>query len=143
MAYLTQANSIFADTLRYNLQLGQKALPEQALWQALAAVELEQWARALPQGLDTWLGDWGQNLSGGQARRLSLARLLLRQADLVILDEPFNGLDAEMANRIWHNIQPWLANKLVFLSLHEKQEQLVNINRYYHLPLTVQTDTNI
>lgn len=143
VAYLTQANSIFADTLRYNLQLGQKALPEQALWQALAAVELEQWARALPQDLDTWLGDWGQNLSGGQARRLSLARLLLRQADLVILDEPFNGLDAEMANRIWHNIQPWLANKLVFLSLHEKQEQLVNINRYYHLPLTLQTDTNI
>lgn len=143
VAYLTQANSIFADTLRYNLQLGQEALPEQALWDALTAVELEQWARALPQGLDTWLGDWGQNLSGGQARRLSLARLLLRQADLVILDEPFNGLDAEMANRIWHNIQPWLENKLVFLSLHEKQEQLVNINRYYHLPLTVQTDTNI
>ncbi|MBU2112660.1 MAG: ATP-binding cassette domain-containing protein [Gammaproteobacteria bacterium] len=142
VAYLTQANSIFADTLRYNLQLGQETLPEQALWQALAAVELEQWARALPQGLDTWLGDWGQNLSGGQARRLSLARLLLRQADLVILDEPFNGLDAEMANRVWHNIQPWLENKLVFISLHEKQEQLVNINRYYHLPLTVQADTN-
>lgn len=142
VAYLTQANSIFADTLRYNLQLGQEALPEQTLWQVLAAVELEQWASALPQGLDTWLGDWGQNLSGGQARRLSLARLLLRQPYLVILDEPFNGLDTEMANRIWHNIQPFLENKLVFLCLHEKQEQLVNINRYYHLPLTVQADTN-
>ena len=89
---------MFADTLRYNLQLGQNALPEQALWQALATVELEQWARALPHGLDTWLGDWGQNLSGGQARRLSLARLLLRQPDLVILDEPFNGLGRPCIN---------------------------------------------
>ncbi|GAB2909568.1 cysteine/glutathione ABC transporter ATP-binding protein/permease CydC [Rheinheimera gaetbuli] len=143
VAYLTQANTIFADTLRYNLQLGQETRPEQVLWQALAAVELEQWVRALPQGLDTWLGDWGQNLSGGQARRLSLARLLLRQADLVILDEPFNGLDTEMANRIWHNIQPWLENKLVFLSLHENPELLVNISRFYHLPLITQTDTDI
>ena len=135
VAYLTQANSIFADTLRYNLQLGQEALPEQALWQALAAVELEQWARTLPQGLDTWLGDWGQNLSGGQARRLSLARLLLRQPVLVILDEPFNGLDAEMANRIWHNIQPWLANKLVMLILHEKLQKSAFVERYQHVNL--------
>lgn len=135
VAYLTQANSIFADTLRYNLQLGQEALPEQTLWDALAAVELEQWARALPQGLDTWLGDWGQNLSGGQARRLSLARLLLRQPALVILDEPFNGLDTEMAQRIWQNIQPWLTGKLVLLILHEKPEKLLNINLFYHLAL--------
>lgn len=136
VAYLAQGNTVFADTLRYNLQLGQTELSEQALWQALALVELEQWARGLPQGLDTWLGDWGQNLSGGQARRLSLARLLLRQPAVVILDEPFNGLDAEMAQRIWQNIQPWLNDKLVLLVLHEEPMHFANIDSYHQIKLS-------
>ncbi|WP_214000615.1 ATP-binding cassette domain-containing protein [Arsukibacterium sp.] len=118
-AYLTQQNSVLADTLYANLTLGLTDISDAELWRVLALVELADWARGLPQGLDSWLGDTGQQLSGGQARRLCLARLLLRSPQLVVLDEPFNGLDDAMAARLWANIQPWLANKFVLLLLHQ------------------------
>ncbi|KKO45070.1 hypothetical protein WG68_12615 [Arsukibacterium ikkense] len=118
-AYLTQHNSVLADTLYANLTLGLSQISEPQLWQVLRLLELSEWAEGLPQGLDSWLGDTGQQLSGGQARRLCLARLLLRAPQLVVLDEPFNGLDPEMAARIWHNMQPWLADKWVLLLLHQ------------------------
>lgn len=118
-AYLSQQNSVLADTLYTNLTLGLPVVTESQLWQVLAVVELDGWAKGLPQGLDSWLGDTGQQLSGGQARRLCLARLLLRSPQLVVLDEPFNGLDDAMAARLWANIQPWLANKFVLLLLHK------------------------
>ncbi|CAM5202339.1 amino acid ABC transporter ATP-binding/permease protein [Alishewanella longhuensis] len=136
IAYLSQQNSIFADTLRYNLQLGLPPLSDEQLWQQLALVELEQWARALPRGLDTWLGDAGQNLSGGQARRLSLARLMLRNPAMVILDEPFNGLEAELSERIWHALLPWLEGRFVLLLLHHNPLHFAQIERFNTLSLT-------
>ncbi|MFN3900452.1 MAG: ATP-binding cassette domain-containing protein [Alishewanella aestuarii] len=135
VGYLVQQNIVFADTLRYNLQLGLPPQTDEQLWQVLALLELESWGRNLAQGLDTWLGDTGEALSGGQARRLSLARLLLRQPQLVILDEPFNGLDAATADKIWHNLQPWLSQRLLLLVLHEKPQQLCNIGQFYQLAL--------
>ena len=135
IAYLEQENAIFADTLRYNLQLGLAPLPDEVLWQQLQKVELADWAKQLPQGLDTWLGDAGQNISGGQARRLSLARLMLRQPALIILDEPFNGLDNAMATRIWQAMLPWLEQRKVLLLLHHKPEQFSRIECFSVLDL--------
>lgn len=135
IAYLEQENAIFADTLRYNLQLGLAPLPDELLWQQLQKVELADWAKQLPQGLDTWLGDAGQNISGGQAKRLSLARLMLRQPALIILDEPFNGLDNAMAARIWQAMLPWLEQRKVLLLLHHKPEQFHHIERFSVLDL--------
>ncbi|MDP5206850.1 amino acid ABC transporter ATP-binding/permease protein [Alishewanella sp. SMS8] len=132
VAYLEQQNAIFADTLRYNLQLGLAPLADADLWQVLRLVELDEWASALSQGLDTWLGEIGQNLSGGQARRLTLARLILHNPTLIILDEPFNGLDSTMAKRIWQNILPWLQGRFVLLLLHHKPSEFNDIAQFEH-----------
>ncbi|MFT4091198.1 MAG: ATP-binding cassette domain-containing protein [Asticcacaulis sp.] len=66
---------------------------ENAIWHALKIAQLEPRIRKMPKGLDTWLGDGGIALSGGERKRLSLARALLRPAEILILDEPTEGLD--------------------------------------------------
>lgn len=120
LGYLDQSNSILAGTLGYNLALGLPNVSEEAVWQVLKIVELQEWANNLPQGLNTWLGETGGKVSGGQARRICLCRLILRNPQFVVLDEPFNGMDETMAARIWQNISPWLAPKMVVLLTHER-----------------------
>ncbi|MDO9249371.1 MAG: ATP-binding cassette domain-containing protein, partial [Phenylobacterium sp.] len=63
------------------------------LWDALADAQLDARVRRMPHGLQTWIGDGGEVLSGGERRRLSLARALLRPAPWLLLDEPTEGLD--------------------------------------------------
>ena len=120
IVYLEQSNTLLAGSLGYNLALGLINVNEEQIWTVLKTVELDEWASNLPDGLNTWLGESGGHVSGGQARRLCLARLLLRDPQLVILDEPFNGLDAEMASRIWGNISEWLQNRMLVLFSHEQ-----------------------
>lgn len=96
-AYAPQAPTIPADTVREALKLGHA--PEQpcddaALWEALDDACLADRVRSMPKGLDTWLGASGVRLSGGEAKRLALARAYLRPAPWLLLDEPTEGLDA-------------------------------------------------
>lgn len=120
IAYLTQHNSILAASLYSNLTLGLETIDEQRLWQVLTLVELEQWAKHLPNGLHSWLGNTGSQLSGGQARRVCLARLLLKKPRLILLDEPFNGIDAEMAERIWKRLYQHWNDQIVIVLMHER-----------------------
>ena len=94
VGYLAQQVDIFDLTLAENLRLGKAGADDDALWQVLEKVRLADWARAQPQGLQTRLGEYGAAVSGGQARRIALARLLLKPRALLLLDEPFAGLDA-------------------------------------------------
>jgi ATP-binding cassette subfamily C protein CydC len=94
-AWLSQATHLFDDTIRANLLLARPDADEAALWQALDAARIGDVVRALPDRLDTWVGEGGTQFSGGQGRRLALARTLLSTAPILVLDEPCAGLDAE------------------------------------------------
>ncbi|MDK1669813.1 ATP-binding cassette domain-containing protein [Moraxella osloensis] len=99
--YLGQQIDIFDQTLATNLRLGNADASDEQLWQVLGKVGLKDWARNQPLQLQTPLGEYGQAISGGQARRIALARLLLSPKKILLLDEPFAGLDKKSREALW------------------------------------------
>ncbi|WP_422794953.1 ABC transporter ATP-binding protein [Sphingobium mellinum] len=95
MAMVPQDSVIFASSARDNLRFGRWDADDEDIWQAARAANAEDFLRALPEGLDTYLGEGGARLSGGQRQRLSIARALLRDAPILLLDEATSALDAE------------------------------------------------
>lgn len=95
-----QNSHIFNTSFRENLKIASPAATDQELFAVIEAVELDYLLEQLPSGLDTVLGQFGWALSGGEAKRLSLARALLSSADVLVLDEPTEHLDHELALRI-------------------------------------------
>ncbi|MCX5577052.1 thiol reductant ABC exporter subunit CydC [Kaistia terrae] len=93
IALLSQDAPVFIGTIRDNLKIADPHAADAALWGVLEKARLDDFVRSLPQGLDTWLGESGETLSAGQARRLCLARTLLSPAKVLLLDEPTAGLD--------------------------------------------------
>jgi ATP-binding cassette subfamily B protein len=95
MAMVPQDSVIFAASARDNLRYGRWDASDAEIWDAARAANAESFLRALPQGLDTFLGEGGARLSGGQRQRVSIARALLRDAPILLLDEATSALDAE------------------------------------------------
>ncbi len=93
IACLTQDARLFDDSIAANLRLANPEASDEALWQALDRAGIGEMVRALPEGLATGCGENGARFSGGQGRRLALARVLLSPARILILDEPAAGLD--------------------------------------------------
>jgi ATP-binding cassette, subfamily C, bacterial CydC len=118
IGWLAQATHLFDDTIRANLRLARPEADEAALWAALDAARIGEMVRALPDGLDTWVGEGGARFSGGQGRRLVLARALLSPASILILDEPCAGLDGETERAFLATLNDVAAGRSVVLITH-------------------------
>jgi ATP-binding cassette subfamily C protein CydC len=118
IGWLGQATHLFDDTIRANLLLARPDADEPALWAALDAAHIGDVVRALPERLDTWVGEGGTRFSGGQGRRLALARALLSTAPILILDEPCAGLDAETERSFLETLNETASGRTVILITH-------------------------
>ncbi len=118
IAWLSQNTHLFTDTIRANLALGAPNATDAELWAALDRAAIGNTVRHLPEKLETWLGEGGQNLSGGQGRRIALARTLLSPASILILDEPCAGLDAETEREFLSTLFAQTTGKTVILIAH-------------------------
>jgi len=116
--WLAQATHLFDDTIRANLKLARPGADDTALWAALDAAHIGEMVRALPDRLDTWVGEGGARFSGGQGRRLALARALLSPAPILILDEPCAGLDAETERAFLATLNDVASDRSVILITH-------------------------
>lgn len=116
--WLSQSSHLFDDTIRANLLLGRPGADDTALWQALDEAEIGDFVRSLPDGLDTWLGEGGARVSGGQGRRIALARALLSPAPILVLDEPGAGLDAQTERALLQTLNGLKPGRTLLLICH-------------------------
>ncbi|MDP0047386.1 cysteine/glutathione ABC transporter ATP-binding protein/permease CydC [Glaesserella parasuis] len=130
IAVLSQRVHIFSNTLRENLRFGNPQATDEALSEALAKVNLSYLLEE--QGLDLWLGEGGRPLSGGEQRRLGLARLLLSSADILLLDEATEGLDRDTEQQILKQILSHTKGKTLLMITH-RLNGLEQFDRVYRI----------
>ena len=105
-------------TIRENLTLGNESVTEDQLWAALEAAQVANLVTALPMKLDTVVGDRGYRLSGGEKQRIAIARLLIKQPEVVILDEATAHLDSENESAVQQALEVALANRTSLVIAH-------------------------
>lgn len=127
---LTQRVHIFSNTLRENLKIGNSMADDARLIQVINQVGLGY--LLAENGLDLWLGEGGRHLSGGEQRRLGLARLLLSEAEIVLLDEPTESLDRDTEQQILTLIFDHCCDKTLLMITH-RLSRLNDFNRVYRI----------
>lgn len=115
---LSQRSQLFAATIKENLLIAKPNASMTELNAAIKASGLEKLISYLPEGIDTWVGESGLKVSGGEARRIALARLYLKNAPVLILDEPTEGLDAETELEIFSALAKFAVNKTLIMVTH-------------------------
>lgn len=118
IAWLPQRPVLLSASLATNLRLAKGSASDGELINALTAVGLDRLLSELPEGLESWVDEDGANLSGGQRQRLAIARLLLTDPDIVLLDEPAASLDHATAERVMISLNGWLKDRTVVLISH-------------------------
>ena len=121
VALLPQRSALMAGSVAEALRLAAPESDDATLWRVLEAVELTPVFK-VRDGLDTMLGARGEGLSGGEARRLALARVLLRQPKVLLLDEPTEGLDEPTAKAVLVGMRNMLPNSAILIAAHRKIE---------------------
>lgn len=120
-AVVSQHTFLFNTSIRENLAVATVDASEADLWAVLSQVGMEDEIRAMPAGLDTVVGETGTRLSGGQARRVAVARALLKNAPILLLDEPTEGLDAVAENRVLQALEKLMAGRTTLVISHRPQ----------------------
>ena len=107
-ALVDQRAELLSTTLRANLRLADPEASEDQLWDALERAGAADFVRRMPEGLQTWIGEMGGRVSGGQARRIALARAFVKNAPVLLLDEPTEGLDETTEAEFLDALDRWL-----------------------------------
>ncbi|MCF7965603.1 MAG: thiol reductant ABC exporter subunit CydC [Methylobacter tundripaludum] len=117
---LSQRSQLFAATIKENLLIAKPDATVTELNAAIKAAGLENFIAYLPEGLDTWVGESGVKVSGGEARRIALARLYLKNAPVLVLDEPTEGLDADTERDVFTALADFARDKTVIMVTHRE-----------------------
>ena len=118
IAMVPQETVIFGASARDNLRYGRWDADDEALWAAAEAANAASFLRALPEGLDTFLGEGGARLSGGQRQRVAIARALLRNSPILLLDEATSALDAESERLVQEALERLMADRTTLVIAH-------------------------
>jgi ATP-binding cassette subfamily B protein len=118
IALVPQVGVLFSANARDNLRYGKWDATDADIWQAARAANAESFLRALPQGLDTHLGEGGTQLSGGQQQRIAIARALLRDAPILLLDEATSALDAESEQLVQQALEGLMHSRTTLVIAH-------------------------
>ena len=116
---VAQQAQLMNGTIRDNLLIAATEADEPSMLRALGTAQLADFVAGLPRGLDSWIGEGGARLSAGQARRLALAQVLLRDPLVLILDEPTENLDATTARRVLAAVAAARAGRTTILITHD------------------------
>lgn len=133
IALLAQDAPVFMGTIRDNLLIGNPAADDVTLMNALESVRLATLVHVLPDGLDTYVGETGRTLSIGQIRRLCLARVLLSDAKILLLDEPTSSLDTEMEANFFADLAHIADGRTIIVATHAPLDVLAGFDRCYRM----------
>ncbi len=117
---LSQRTELFAATIKQNLLIAKPKASNSEINQAINQAGLNKFIKQLPEGLNTWIGEHGSKVSGGEARRIALARMYLKDAPILLLDEPTEGLDKATENDVLATLEQIVKHKTLIMVTHRK-----------------------
>lgn len=118
LALVPQDGVLFSANARDNLRYGKWDASDEDIWEAARAANAAKFLEALPEGLDTYLGEGGTQLSGGQQQRVAIARALLRDAPILLLDEATSALDAESEQLVQQALEELMKDRTTLVIAH-------------------------
>jgi ATP-binding cassette subfamily B protein len=121
MSIAPQDSYVFNMSIKDNVAIARPGADDAEIFDACKAAGLDECAKDLPMGYDTFLGEGGSGLSGGQKRRIAIARVVMRNSPILILDEPTSGLDAESERKVIHALKQRAKGKTLIVVTHQLQ----------------------